>query len=51
VLAALLVGGLAYMGLFLAFGLDRDERQWVLSAFRRIAGTRSRRLATSDVIG
>jgi O-antigen/teichoic acid export membrane protein len=51
VLAALLVGGVVYTGLFLAFGLDRDERQWVLSACRRIAGTRSRQLATSDVIG
>jgi hypothetical protein len=50
VLAHLAFGGLVYGCLFLMFGLDRDERQWFMSAFHRISG-REPRLATGDVTG
>lgn len=50
-LMTLLAAGTSYSGLFLLFGLDREERLWILSAIRRIAGTRSRLLAAGDVVG
>jgi len=36
---------------FVLFGLDREERQWFLALWQRIATRRSQRLATGDVVG
>jgi O-antigen/teichoic acid export membrane protein len=43
VLAHLAFGGLLYAAVFFLCGLERDERQWFVSAFRQIAGVRAPR--------
>jgi len=40
-----------YAAVFVLFGLDREERQWFLALWQRIATRRSQRLATGDVVG
>lgn len=51
VLGHLGLGGLAYIGLFFLFGIDRDERRWLVEAFNRIAGRHPERLATGPAGG
>jgi len=36
VLANLCVGGVVYAALFFVFGIDRQEREWLTAAYRRL---------------
>ena len=47
----LVLGGMLYAALFVMFGLDRDERQWLAGAWGRIMRGRAPQLATSDIGG
>ena len=47
VLAHLAAGGLLYAAIFFLFGLARDERQWLTSAFNQVVRRRSERLAAA----
>lgn len=48
--AALAGGGLLYVALFVLFGLDREERQWLLAACGRV-WRRQPELATGNMVG
>jgi O-antigen/teichoic acid export membrane protein len=50
-LANLAFGGLLYIALFLFFGLDREERQWLAAAWRRLARERRSELVARDLPG
>jgi O-antigen/teichoic acid export membrane protein len=50
-LAHLAAGGAGYLLLFVAAGLEVEERQWLLAALQRVLRRDTHRLATSDVVG
>jgi O-antigen/teichoic acid export membrane protein len=50
VLLNLAAGGLLYAGIFVLFGLDREERRWFLSAFNTMWTRYTPRLATGDAV-
>jgi O-antigen/teichoic acid export membrane protein len=50
-LANLAFGGLLYVMIFLFFGLEREERQWLAAAWRRLARRRANELVTTDLPG
>jgi len=50
-LAHLAAGGAGYLLIFVACGLDVEERQWLLAALQRVLRRDTHRLATSDVVG